>query len=358
MRFKKTYLRKNKIVLPANVQDTQEYAATLVLNGVAVGVPLYQIPFEGRINWRVESLVKGLPFTSGFFPDADRTDLRILKDYSLKLQLRFQRADGAGSESQLPDFVVSKAGVSDHYFNRRENPLNEPSNFAKRLTYQPNLKRISMRQPEFIYFWNNRDPAVSKINVTITIRFTDGTQVQHPLHSQSIAEFDLVVINVSPIICEEFLLGRELSGYDIHVADSLGTLLFETHTYEIDTRPQLDETFIVFENSFGVFDTLRFFGNKSESESVERSYFENENGKYVFDVRGRRRLLLNTGFQEQNMKQSLSELIYSSNVYIFDGLDSIPVNVLTDSAESFSTNSDDSKTVEFEYITEDTSFQL
>jgi hypothetical protein len=355
MKFKPTYLRNNRIRIAANIADRNEYKAEILHNGSVIGVPLYQTPFNNVCEFRLEAIIRSQQFHNAL-PDADNISIVTITDYLKRFSLRFQRADGSGSATTISEINVQSGGVPDYVFNAGGNPVSAVNPFAHRCTFQPQLKRISLAQPEFIFFFNNPDPAVTVVNVNAIIRFEDGTQLVQSLQSKPIAAYQLTVINVSPWVLEEYLLGRPIAGYDIQIADQLGSKIFEDHIYEIDTRYHQHETFLVYQNSFGCWDVLRCFGDAAESEAVTRSIAENETERSVFHTEGRRTLTLNTGHQEQGMKEALPEILFSKQIYRFDGLQSQRLNLLTDSLEAYNTNADDGVSLEFEYITEDLAY--
>jgi hypothetical protein len=355
MKFQKTFLRKNRIEVTANIADQNEYRAEILSNGEEIGVPLYQTAFRGQIVWRLDHIINAANFYDTL-PDADTTEIVIIQDFARTFQLQYQRADGSGSPTTVNNIIVQNGGVPDYVFNAVGNPQNAINTHAHRLTYQPAVKRIAVDQPEFIYFFNNVLPAQIRVNIAAQIRFEDGTTLFQNIGSKTIVALDMCIFNVSPWVLEEYLLNRPIIGYDITITDFNGNKLFPDHSYEIDTRYHQSETFLLYQNSSGCWDSLRCFGDISEQEGVTRSFAENITGRRVFDARGRRTLKLFTGHQEQGIKEALPDLLYSAQIYRFDGLNSVRLNLLTDSLEATATTADQGTELNFEYITEDIAY--
>lgn len=356
MKFQPTFLRKNRINLPVSTSDRVEYRGEIIENGKVIGVPIFQTPFQGKVDFRLDAIVKSLSFNT-IPPSVDNPNISLNTSYAKSLQLRYQRADNANPAGTTPPFWVVNAGVPDYIFNSFGNPLNAVANQSHRLTFQPLVKRIALDQPEFIFFFNNTDPAVAEIVVTANIRFQDNTTLNILLEKTAVPAMSLATINASPIIFEDQLFGRKLAGYDIRVTDEVGQLLLPVHEYDIDTRYHQTETFLIYQNSFGTWDTLRCFGQSSYAASVEKSYYENLTGRRNFNTTGRRNFMLNTGQQEQGIKEALPEILFSESIYLFDGFNSLQVNCLTTTLEAASSDTqDEGIELEFENITADTAF--
>ncbi len=354
MIFNPVFLAKNKITVDMPAGDEAEYRAAILV-GVdqkLFGVPVYQYARNGLAQFRLDNILKAYPFPNTF-PDPDITSVQHVPHAVIPFRLAARPAVGTFSDTLLPVNYAVNAGVPAYRFGVSGNPLNAPAAFGHRLTYLPDLRRISLDQPEFIFFLNNMAPAVTAINVTAKIVFEDGTTTTVQLAASSVSPMQLYAINASPHVLDDFLFNRKLARYEITVADAAGNIILPKRCYDIDTRYHQNEHFIIFQNSLSGWDTLRCFGSDAQKLNVTRTLADVPAGRLPFSIVGRRMLELNTGHQEQDMQHALADLHYAKNIFLFDGIKSPRLN-LTNSDFTFqSSQREEPVTLEFEFVTED-----
>lgn len=116
---------------------------------------------------------------------------------------------------------------------------------------------------------------------------------------------------------------------------------------------------IVFSNKSGEQQFLTFFKNKTESLSITSENFESDRGQpsegkhqfVKYNVQGRTKFKVNSGFVDEAMNETFRQLQLSENVWQYDGTDFIPLNVSSSSLE-YKTRQNDrliNYEVEFEY---------
>jgi len=120
---------------------------------------------------------------------------------------------------------------------------------------------------------------------------------------------------------------------------------------------------VSFINKIGVLEDLWFFKKSMGSLSVDRSEFNQftldsykngilSNHSYKnFNVNGREKLTLNTGFVPDNFRENFRQLMLSESVYVYKDSLKLPVNV-SDSSIEYKTHVNDklvNYTIEFDY---------
>lgn len=115
----------------------------------------------------------------------------------------------------------------------------------------------------------------------------------------------------------------------IQVYDTDDTTLLKTITVNNICEPKFTPYKVVFQNKFGALQDLWFFKKTTESFNVSDELFkrniintssvtyatsETQNQRY--NVNGKTRLSLNTGFLKENMNQTIEELFLTENAWI------------------------------------------
>jgi hypothetical protein len=98
---------------------------------------------------------------------------------------------------------------------------------------------------------------------------------------------------------------------------------------------------IAFQNKDGALQMLTFFKAKTESLSTSKEEFESNRGQpnagnhqYVkFNVQGRTKFKVNSGFVEESMNQTFKQLLLSERVWSYENEIFTPLNVASSSLE-------------------------
>jgi hypothetical protein len=116
---------------------------------------------------------------------------------------------------------------------------------------------------------------------------------------------------------------------------------------------------IVFSNKSGEQQILTFFKNNVESLSVTSEEFESDRGQpsegnhqfKKYNKQGRTKFKVNSGFVEESVNEAFRQLVLSEDVWHYDGVDFIPINVSSTSLEYKTTKNDRliNYEIEFEY---------
>ena len=187
--------------------------------------------------------------------------------------------------------------------------------------------------------------------------------------------------NVSTLDIDSIEIVSQFTNYSIRVEADGGTVeslqcandIIEededadstTHTLSVEYVSECKYTpyKVSFINKIGVLEDLWFFKKSMESLSVDRSEFNQftldsykngilSNHSYKnFNVNGKEKLTLNTGFVPDNFRENFRQLMLSESVYVYKDSLKLPVNV-SDSSIEYKTHVNDklvNYTIEFDY---------
>ena len=150
----------------------------------------------------------------------------------------------------------------------------------------------------------------------------------------------------------------------IQVYDTDDTTLLKTITVNNICEPKFTPYKVVFQNKFGALQDLWFFKKTTESFNVTDETFkrniidsgtvtynldETQNQRY--NVNGKTRLTLNTGFIKEDMNQTIEELFLTENAWVDYGGNILPI-IPSSKSMTFKTSLNDrltDYTIDFEF---------
>jgi hypothetical protein len=123
---------------------------------------------------------------------------------------------------------------------------------------------------------------------------------------------------------------KTVYSYKVWVADSASglTLMSQKIEHIIDTRPQMQETNLLFKNGYGVFEVFRCTGTVTEATSPQKqtaqralpaSYAVTDAQTVTYGQQETRAWQINTGFKSKAEMQRFVALMLSPQVYKLDG---------------------------------------
>jgi len=233
-----------------------------------------------------------------------------------------------------------------------------------------------------VYQYSNDEPIGSETVLTDSL----GTQLDpdnYTVESFMLTETRFITIskNVSTLDIDSIEITSEFTNYSIRVEADGGTVeslqcandIIEedddadstTHTLSVEyiSECKYKPYKVSFINKIGVLEDLWFFKKSMESLSVDRSEFNQftldsykngilSNHSYKnFNVNGKEKLTLNTGFVPDNFRENFRQLMLSESVYVYKDSLKLPVNV-SDSSIEYKTHVNDklvNYTIEFDY---------
>lgn len=222
----------------------------------------------------------------------------------------------------------------------------------KFLTWQPDNKRITPTQEEYLYFLLNFTPTPSTVKLRVLATFTDATQTLYtPLTLNAIQFGQIVCVPVGA-----YIIGanpaKTLHSYQVWLSNEDNDRLSEVRTYYLDRRIAAQERYLLFNNSFHTYDTLRLTGASIETLKVQRYTAYRERPSYlppefteffVVDRAADRELIVSTGFFERNVANQLrytDEVLMAEEWYLLTDRNHEPLELLTNTLVDHQDNPD------------------
>lgn len=115
----------------------------------------------------------------------------------------------------------------------------------------------------------------------------------------------------------------------------------ETITLYITEECRYTPIDIAFQNKDGEMQIFTFFKSQKESMSVDNEVFESDRGQpsewnhqYVkFNVLGKSKFTVNSGFVDEDMNETIKQMFLSERVWQYDGTNYIPLNINSSNLE-------------------------
>lgn len=200
-------------------------------------------------------------------------------------------------------------------------------------TWQPNApKKVDRNQPEFLSLLIHHSPAPTTLKVRVKIEYSDGTKHPETLTLNELLNVSNYALYTIPVGFQALELDeieseqeKEIFAYTVWVSDQNTQQLTEERRYIVNNDYQPYVRHLVFLNSLGGWDTLRFFGVSNEQLNIssttyqrqlEANYTPSSEELFVTNIRGERRITLNTGYLESVWLNYLEELLWSEKIYI------------------------------------------
>lgn len=200
------------------------------------------------------------------------------------------------------------------------------------LTFQPVKKFIGPAQEEYLYFLLNFTPLPQQVRVRVLITHQDGTQelVTRQTLSRLIAN-QVLCLPVGPQVLQ--LDG--VRSYKLWLADEANRRLSEVREFVLDPASYVTDSYVLFANSLGAFDTVRFTGQRLTTLRAEKEFFTGVDEDFQTRVKVlsgsiTREYALNTGYIGRDVTavtNYLSELVYSSEHYLVTESGHLPVTL-------------------------------
>lgn len=220
------------------------------------------------------------------------------------------------------------------------------------LTWQPNFKRVTPTQEEYLYFLLNFTPTPSTVKLRVKAVYTDATE-------QLLTPLSLSGVQLGQVVCVPvgvYILGanplKKLQSYHVWLSNENDERLSEVRTYFVEYRTFSQSRGLLFSNSFNCFDTLHLTGVSTESLQAKRYAAYREKPLflasdftefYVVERSGTRELTVSTGFFERNVSEQLrylDELLLTEECYLITDRNHEPLELLTNTIVDHNDNPD------------------
>lgn len=219
------------------------------------------------------------------------------------------------------------------------------------LTWQPNFKRVTPTQEEYLYFLLNFTPTPSTVKLRVKAVYTDATE-------QLLTPLSLSGVQLGQVVCVPvgvYILGvnlKKLQSYHVWLSNENDERLSEVRTYFVEHRIFSQSRGLLFSNSFNCFDTLHLTGVSTETLQAKRYAAYREKPLflasdftefYVVEKAGTRELTISTGFFERNVSEQLrylDELLLTEECYLITDRNHEPLELLTNTLVDHNDNPD------------------
>ena len=216
------------------------------------------------------------------------------------------------------------------------------------LTWQPNGKKVSRLQEEYLFFYFKTAPAGNKFKCKYYICYDDeaGTEnlEEQATWTTGVTAGDIYSIPAGPGHggINLYEPAKAIRKYQLFLVDGDGNQVSEIRSFQVDNFNHPNERFFMFENSLGGIDTLRTTGQGSKSSQVEFEISENIL-PYNYDVQQgqfrqgnysmRNTYELSTGHLSKAYADYLQEFLMSPKRYVLRNGKRIPIVLDTKSFE-------------------------
>lgn len=209
----------------------------------------------------------------------------------------------------------------------------------KFLSFSPDSKTISKRQPEKLYYIVMK-AGISQIKITIKIYYSDGTnsgnQIAATLTANQYRIYELLV-GYGMLNIGNYAPSKTVTSYDVWVADQNNAVISEIKSFFVDADYYEINRYFMYRNSLGVFETFWATGKGSKEVAIDKEFITVPvSADYALDERALKQssseravtYQCNTGFKTRDMINYAPEFLESPDVYVLDKLYAYPVNIL------------------------------
>jgi hypothetical protein len=241
------------------------------------------------------------------------------------------RVQSVGTAQKYEDvstvIAIINGGLSERDFSNIGNQFFERWAMSKGpfLTWQPKQKRIEPQSPEYLYWLQNINVADTNITVRYSIKYiqTNSTIVNTLIVDKTVlvSAYKMACIPCNPSVVATFnTLFTNIISFTVQVIGP--QYLSEIRSFFLKTSDNLPvsvatDTPVFFKvlNSFGVWDTIRFYGKITEATETERYTVDYERRKTLLDVEGYDTISVNTGDLDQDWLKYMKQLLYARRIY-------------------------------------------
>lgn len=339
------------IIFYEKVFGSNNFEEVATVNGINIG--------DGVIRWNLQEYV------SAYFADA--IDKPNMNDTSIHLCLNitkrfrfFLLSIGQFNTNQPLNYIALKGGVSSRHQNNYKDIELEFSLNKKWLAWQPSQRVITREQPEFLYYFMwferggvfttdiNGNPIFQYDTVNIAIKryydddtFDQGTLIGETFTAQGQCayvrvDYDRVLPGADPaktlIAWEVWAWLDNQNGPGIPSQVQITSPIF----YELTASPY-KQTFFLYENSWGAWETLRAEGNQTGEFKTDITKARTIRGLNTFSVkRTKKPYTLEyshmASADSQEGREALIDFLNSENVVLWIDGQEFPVIINTESA--------------------------
>ncbi|WP_031527017.1 DUF5977 domain-containing protein [Dyadobacter crusticola] len=296
--------------------------------------------YEG-CEFRLEEILAGqLSIT---LPDRGANEMTAIASLTTPYVIRERIEPGLWDKS-LTVRTAIRAGIAARDFAGYQHNFFSRYQSEKRqfLTWQPNEKMVSPKQPEYLYFLLNMAPFPGQIR--LRIRITQANGVRETITHSTIEGLRPFQVICCPVSVQALGMGDDVTRYEIWLSDQENRRFTEVRAFNVDRRHHPFERFVLFSNSLGGFDTLRVLGKATQETDVTKATTRKERptGKgldfselEIIGVTENSGIQFSTGFFEKDAatyadylrELMVSEVVLMESEYGFEAMNLITDNL-------------------------------
>ena len=300
-----------------------------------------------------------------------------VKGNIVKIKVRVQSVGTIALYENISNiFAILNGGMSESDFAKLGNHFFETWSQVKGpfLTWQPKTKRIEKQSPEHLYWLQN----IVDTEITITVRYS-VTRLSMGVTSTSIFDkilavkaYQMACIPVRPEIIRTFddnidpISIRNITVQVLYAATSYASEIrdfkvFDTAKgagYPFAMAANSDTPiYLKILNSFGVWDTIRFYGKIKTSTETERYTVSYERRMSLLDIEGFDLLEVNTGSLDQDWLRYMKQLLYARKIYHLTPTGNRELMLETKTLPTFESSAiDENANFEFRYVEQNSNY--
>jgi len=194
---------------------------------------------------------------------------------------------------------------------------------SKFLTNQNRTKKISLQQPEYLYFFSLKDATFS----CLIKKQLFNHLIESNLHTFQAKKNCVYQIPTG----SDIVTDKNLISYNVYVKNSRDEVVSEVFNYVIDNNYQ-HNTFLIFKNSIGGYDTMRTTSKLIVKNKIKREVIQYEDVLMNIKNKNILNFEINSGHIFYANTQHISEMLMSNDIYIlYKGL---YINVICENKEN------------------------
>lgn len=180
------------------------------------------------------------------------------------------------------------------------------------LTWQPQTKRITKTQPEMLTYY-----APGDCSVCMQCVYTNGKESDVET-IENLNAGEMVTLPMGYCAVRESM-GGDPREWTVWVESGSGRQLTYRQRYVLEEARSLNESFFLFENSLGGFDTLRAYGQTTLRGEYTHNLAKTNEVLQEYRVDAERRMQKHTGYLTRNEAMWLQDFFPSTRKYLYSG---------------------------------------
>ncbi|MDR6195925.1 DUF5977 domain-containing protein [Siphonobacter sp. SORGH_AS_0500] len=284
-------------------------------------------------------------------PEFRQTAMRQSVTQTMPYKLREIVTGGVDTDKTGPTQWIAKAGVSpEHVYGYEKDFFSEYQQRTRMfLTWSPDIRTVGLSEEIYLSFMLNVFPVPQTLKLRLKCLRTDGNYTETVTVGElaGLTQYGVITCPVGPAVLD---LPEDCESYQVWLSDENDLRISAIRTYVLDDAYRPFERYILFANSLGGWDTIRFTGESMEKLKVsqvaaERNKRAGEAVDYperlIVSTEAERELTVSTGYFERGSEmwlRYLDELILSEEIYLVSEQGHEPLQRITNELTDWQDN--------------------